>query len=53
MTSLTEIAAILGLAFGATVLTFLTGIGMATLADWSIERRMRAIRSYNENKESR
>ena len=52
--NLTEISAILGLAFGATVLTFLTGIGMATLADWCIERRMRAIRNYlNEEEESK
>lgn len=53
MTSLTEIAIIIGLGFGATALVFLTGIGMATLADWCIERRMRSLRRYLENKEEK
>jgi len=53
MTSPTEIAIIMGLGFGATALLFLMGIGMATFADWCIVHRMRALRRYLENKESK
>ena len=47
MTGLGDIMAILGIAFGATALIFLMGIGAATLSDWTIEHRMRAWRRYN------